>query len=100
MAWKETCLMDEKIKFIAVVKDGGYSFAAMCRHFGISRQTGYELMARYEIEGEKALVPRSRARHTHANAISKAMTKALLDVKATHVRFGPRKVRDYLIMKG
>ena len=100
MTWKETCPMEQKIKFIAMVRNGGYSFAAMCRHFGISRQTGYELMARYESEGEKALVARSRARHTHANAIGAPMTKKLLDVKATHVRFGPRKVRDYLMMNG
>ena len=100
MPWKETCLMDEKIKFIAMVKNGGYSFASVCSHFGISRQAGYDLMARYEAEGEKGLVPRSRARHTHANAISDAMAKTLLDLKARHVRFGPRKVRDYLTMNG
>jgi putative transposase len=100
MPWKETCLMDEKIKFIAMVKGGGYSFASICTAFGISRQGGYDLMARYEAEGEKGLAPRSRARHTHANAISDAMAKKLLDVKAMHVRFGPRKVRDFLLMKG
>ena len=100
MPWEETCQMDEKIKFIAMVKNGDYKFAAICRNFGISRQAGYDLVARYEAEGEKALVPRSRAPHTHTNAISDAMAKKLLDVKAMHVRFGPRKVRDYLTMNG
>ena len=100
MPWKETCLVDEKIKFIAMVKNGGYSFASICSYFGISRQAGYGLMARYEAEGEKGLLPRSRARHSHGNAISDAMAKTLLDVKARHVRFGPRKVRDYLTMNG
>jgi transposase InsO family protein len=100
MPWSETCLMDEKIKFIAMVQSGTYSFASTCRQFGISRQAGYDLMARYEAEGEQALLSRSRAPHTHANAISSAMAKKLLDVKATHVHFGPRKVRDYLLMKG
>lgn len=100
MPWKETCLMDEKIKFIAMAKSGLYSFASTCERFGISRQAGYELMARYESEGERALVPRSRARHSHPNAISDGVAKALLDVKASHVRFGPRKVRDFLVMNG
>lgn len=100
MPWKETCLMDEKIKFIAMVKSGVYSFASMCRQFDISRKTGYELLARYEAEGERALVARSRAPHSHPNAISDALARKLLDIKATHVHFGPRKVRDYLVMFG
>jgi putative transposase len=100
MPWKETCLMDEKIKFIAMVKSGIYSFASVCRQFDVSRKTGYELLARYEAEGERALVARSRAPHGHPNALSAALVKRLLDTKATYVQFGPRKVRDYLIMTG
>jgi putative transposase len=100
MPWKETCLMDEKIKFIAMAQSGIYSFASTCRQFGISRQAGYALMARYEAHGERALAPRSRAPHTHPNAISEAMARALFEVKATHVQFGPRKVRDFLINHG
>jgi transposase InsO family protein len=92
--------MDEKIKFIAMVKSGAYSFASTCRQFGISRQSGYELLARYETQGEQALGARSRAPHTHPNAIPESMAKTLLDVKATHTHFGPRKVRDWLIMNG
>jgi len=100
MPWKETCLMDEKIKFIAMVKSDIYSFALTCRQFDISRKTGYELLARYEAEGEMALVARSRAPHSHPNAISEALARKLLDIKATHVRFGPRKARDYLVNLG
>jgi putative transposase len=100
MPWKETCLMDEKIKFIAMVKSGVYSFASTCRQFDISRKTGYELLARYEAQGERALAPRSRAPHRHPNAIDDALARKLLQIKATHVRFGPRKVRDFLVMTG
>ncbi len=100
MPWKETCLMDEKIKFIAMVNSGSYTFASACGACGISRQAGYKLVARYEAEGERALVPRSRARRTQAHAIGPTTAKTLLEVKAKHVRFGPRKVRDYLIMNG
>ncbi len=87
MPWKETCVMDEKIKFIAMVKSGVYSFASACRQFDISRKTGYQLVARYEAEGERGLVERSRARHTHENALSDALALRLLDIKATHVHF-------------
>jgi len=99
MPWKETCLMDEKIKFIAMIKSGIYDFSSTCRQFGISRQAGYELMRRYEAHGERALAPRSRARHTQ-QTIDDAVAKSLLEVKARFVHFGPRKVRDYLVMNG
>lgn len=100
MPWKETCPMDEKLKFIAAAESGVYSFAETCRQFGISRQTGYELMTRYQAEGERALVPRLRAPRTHPNTIGDAMAAQLLEVKAKYPHFGPRKVRDYLIMQG
>jgi transposase InsO family protein len=100
MPWKETCRMEEKLKFIAAALGGLGSHASTCRQFGISRQAGYDLLARYRAEGESALVPRSRAPHTHPNEIDEAMARRLLEVKAAYVHFGPRKVRDYLVMKG
>lgn len=100
MPWKDTCAMDEKIKFIAMVKSGIYSFASSCRQFDISRKAGYELISRYEAEGEQAFTPRSRAPHCHPNAIDEALARKLLQIKATHVHFGPRKVRDFLAMTG
>ena len=100
MTWTETCLMDEKIKFIAMVKSDLYSFTSTCRQFGISRKTGYALMARYEVEGERALTARSRAPHSHPNALDEAMVRKLLRLKTTFVHFGPRKVRDFLVNEG
>jgi transposase-like protein len=70
MPWKETCVMDEKIKFIVAVKSETYSFAEVCRQFGISRKCGYELVRRYDAEGEKALVERSCGFRTMVTAIS------------------------------
>lgn len=98
MPWTETCPMEEKIKFISMVKSGAYSFTATCRQFGISRQAGYKLMRRYEAEGEKALVPRTRAPHAHPNAIAPDVAKSLFEVKARYPHFGPRKVRDFLLL--
>jgi transposase InsO family protein len=58
------------------------------------------LLARYEAEGERGLAERSRAPHSHPNAIDETLARKLLRIKATHVHFGPRKVRDYLVMDG
>jgi putative transposase len=37
--------MDERLKFIARLLDGD-KMAALCREFGISRKTGYNVAAR------------------------------------------------------
>ena len=38
--------MDERLKFIARLLDGE-KMAGLCREFGISRKTGYEILTRY-----------------------------------------------------
>ena len=100
MPWEQTCAMDEKIKFITSVKSGIYSFAEVCRQFGISRKSGYRLLERYESEGEKALVVRSRAPHSHPNALDEQVGAQLLAIKQRYPHFGPRKVRDYARLAG
>ena len=40
MPWKESSVMDERIRFVIRFKDGE-SMAALCREFQISRKTGY-----------------------------------------------------------
>jgi len=42
MPWKETCVMEQRVEFILAWKKGELSMAALCRSFGISRQTGYK----------------------------------------------------------
>ncbi|EMY67805.1 homeodomain-like domain protein [Leptospira vanthielii serovar Holland str. Waz Holland = ATCC 700522] len=51
MPWKETKVIEERIKFIAAVKSGQWCFADLCRDFNISRKTGYKYLKNYESEG-------------------------------------------------
>jgi hypothetical protein len=39
MPWKESSVMDERMRFVIRLKDGE-TMAALCREFGISRKTG------------------------------------------------------------
>lgn len=48
--WKECSQMDERLRFVARLRDGE-RMAALCREFGISRQTGSEIYHRYEDSG-------------------------------------------------
>ena len=61
MPWKETCVMNERMRFIARLLDGE-SMSRLCEEFGISRKTGYKIWNRYQNTGAYALVDRSRKR--------------------------------------
>ena len=59
MPWKECNPMDERLKFIARLLDGD-KMAGLCREFGVSRKTGYKILARYNEIGLDGLTDRSR----------------------------------------
>jgi transposase InsO family protein len=88
--------MDQRVQFIAEWLKGEESRAMLCRRYGISRKTGYQLAARYAGDGERAFAERSRAPHRQALAMPAAVEAAVLAVRARHPRWGPRKLRAWL----
>lgn len=98
MPWNETCVMDERVRFVAAWKSGEWSHSALCRQFGISRKTGYKWMYRYREEGLEGLRDRSRARHHQPHALSNEVIRYLLSLKHRYPRWGPRKIRDWLLL--
>ena len=45
MPWKESSVMDERVRFVARALDGE-AMSEVCREFGISRKTGYKIFNR------------------------------------------------------
>lgn len=96
MPWKVTTPMDDRIQFIAAVQASERSVAALCRHFGISRKTGYKWLHRYQAEGIAGLAERSRVPHTHPQTISPAVADLLIATRVAHPTWGPRKLLAWL----
>src|SRR5712691_12499063 len=96
MPWKETCVADEKLRFIAAYLAGDEPMTALCAQYGISRDTGYRLVARYQAEGAAGLAPRSRAPHRHGLAMAQAVGEAILDLRRGRPHWGPKKLRAVL----
>jgi len=96
MPWTETCVMDERLRFIAACIEGEETMSALCRQFGISRKTGYRWLGRYEAEGVAGLRDRSRAPHTNSRALADAVVAEVLAVRQRHPTWGPRKVKSWL----
>ena len=93
MPWKETSPVQQRLEFIAQWSTQQTSMAELCRSFGISRQTGYELLARFRAHGVDGLKPRSRAPRQHPNAIAEEVCAAVLRAKAAHPSWGPKKLQ-------
>lgn len=96
MPWKETHVMDERMKFIAEYLEGDWNMSELCRAYGISRPTGYELVARYNAKGPQGLRDRSRARHRHPNQTAAEIAEKVIELRKAHPRWGPRKLRGRL----
>ena len=39
MGWRETCAVDERMRFVIAAEKHEEPFAALCREFGVSRKT-------------------------------------------------------------
>ena len=98
MPWEKTCAMDEKLKFIVAWNSGEFGKSALCRAFGISRPTGDKYIERYELYGVDGLAERSRAWHTHPRMLSDALVEELVGYKHRRPTWGPRKIRDWLVL--
>jgi len=99
MPWKETCAVDERMRFVLSVAAGEESFSYWCRVFGISRKTGYKWLARYGAEGVSGLGDRSRRPHHCPHELAERLASACLAVRRRHPRWGPRKVGKWLRLK-
>jgi len=98
MAWQETCVMDERLRFISEFLEGDYSMSELCIAYNISRKTGYKWLDRYQRHGPVGLEDISRAPHCHPNEISDRIKAAILCIKERYPHWGPRKI-DYKLRK-
>jgi putative transposase len=96
MGWKEACVEEEKLRFIADRLRGDVSMTELCGRYGVSREAGYELMRRYEAEGAMCVQARSRAPHVQAGATGEELVAALLCLREQRPHWGPKKLRAYL----
>src|SRR5579862_7656331 len=95
MPWRETCTMEERIRFVLAAQEEGAVMARICAAYGISRQTGYEWLHRYEVEGIDGLKDRSRAPHRHGRSREAELVDNVLALRERY-GWGAKKLRKKL----
>jgi transposase InsO family protein len=88
--------MDERMKFLVMYLVHEWDMASLCRHFGISRKTGYKWVSRYIEEGPAGLTDHSRAPLSHRLAVPELIIEAMVAARREHPTWGPRKLRAWL----
>lgn len=96
MPWRETDAMSERARFVIAVREHGMSIAAACREFGVSRQSGYKWLKRYDDGGVEALASRSRAPKSSPQATPEPVISQIVALRERHPDWGPKKLRAYL----
>lgn len=98
MAWKESSVVEERLKFVARLLEGE-KMSPLCREFGISRKTGYKIYHRYKDCGLEGLTDRSRRPYRHANQLPFQIEQAILMLKKEYPCWGAPKIREKLIRR-
>ena len=106
MPWRETSVVRERKQFVTEWERereyGPPNLAALCRAFGISRQTGYKWLRRYlEAEGDLAsLENRSRRPLTSPEETPAKVVDMLRRARRMRPHWGPRTLRAWLVRQG
>ena len=98
MPWRESSVMEERLRFVARLLDGE-GMSDVCREFGISRKTGYKIWGRYKEDGLEALCDRSRRPVRYANQLPEQIERLIVETKRAKPHWGARKIRELLVRR-
>jgi transposase-like protein len=98
MPWRETCPVNERLRFVARLQDGE-RMVDLCRDYGISRKTGHKIWKRYQENGLAGLEDQRRSPKRIPHRTSPEVRAMFVKAKKAHPTWGPKKLRAWLERK-
>jgi transposase InsO family protein len=92
MPWKEHRIMSLKLEFVQKATVKGANISALCREYGITRQTGHKWLKRYATQGYDGLEDRSRRPKATPLGTAEDIVASILEAREAHPRWGPHKL--------
>jgi putative transposase len=92
LPFKESSLADQRQAFVNII-DQGMRISQACRHFGISRPTGYQILKRYQQFGATGLNDQPRTPHHSPQTTPQEVVDQILALKAKFPYWGPKKLK-------
>ncbi|MDP2330744.1 MAG: integrase core domain-containing protein [Reyranella sp.] len=99
MPWRETCRMDERVKFMAAWLEGEESRSSLCARHGISRKTGYKWASRYAADPLGGLANRTHVPLNIPHKIEAGVAALIVALRRQRPSWGPRKLRAALMRR-
>jgi transposase InsO family protein len=99
MPWREVSVVDQRREFVELALQEGANRRALCRRFGISAQTGYKWLARWQ-GGERDLADRSRRPQSSPRRSSAELEQRIVAVRDAHPAWGARKIMHQMKRSG
>ncbi len=96
MPWKETRVMDQKIKMISNWLSGEYNITELSRIHEVSRKTLYKWIERYQADQDSGLQERSSRPLVMPRATPAELVAEILASKSRHEHWGSRKLLVWL----
>jgi putative transposase len=96
MPWKEIGIVEKRTEFVKQWLAQEWTMTELCARHGISRQSGYNTLARYQQWGWEGLEARSQAPHRHPNQTAAELEQRIVELRQQHMRWGPRKLKAVL----
>jgi transposase len=96
MPFEECRAMSKKMEFARRVTEPGAKLAALCREFGISRQTGHKWRKRYLELGVDGLEEESRRPKASPLSLAEELVLAVVAARDAHPTWGPKKLHVVL----
>jgi len=97
MPWETKSMITEKEKFIAFYEMDFMSMSELCRRFGISRRTGYNILEAYKLHGVEAINGLSKAHQSHPLKTPKEVEDDILKFRGLHETWGAKKIRELML---
>jgi putative transposase len=92
MPWKEHRVMSLKLEFVEKARAPGANISALCREYGITRQTGHKWLRRYKAEGYEGLEERTRRPKMTPLSTAEDIVVSIVEAREVHPHWGPHKL--------
>ena len=79
---------NRNLAIVKAVREQGLPVSKVATRFGITRQRVYQILALYDSGGEAAVAPKSRAPHTHPQAVPEALRNLIIDIRKQLTKTG------------
>lgn len=92
MAWKETCVLEQRTEFIKEYLKGDNNFKELCTKYGVSEKTGHKWKKRFLQYGFTGLGDQSKTPEHSPNQLDEDTVIRLIKLRMAHPTWGAKKL--------